>query len=233
MYNKEELEKIIKINNLIYCDTNIAMSEGFEYFVKKFGHLFKRHKKKMIIIADVYQELLSKAFIGDDKQKRLAIKAVETINGNSEIFEVETKDKISRQAFADPKLLARLIENKANTTQLLITRDRGLSIDAKKFNSLNSVDGKQISVCYVNEYGNMKKFTRCEPSDNKPNVDYVTVEKVIEKPVIKVVKEKPSFMNTYIKPVCIAGITYVILDNKEVIAEFVKETFEGIKKAVA
>lgn len=233
MLNRDELEKEIIRNDYIYCDTCIALSKGFELFVNKMGFLFKKHKKKIIIISDVYQELLNKAFIGDDEQKAMAYKAIEIINNNAEIFEIETDESINKSAFADPKLLARLIENKAQSTQMLITRDHGLSVDAKKFNNLNSINGKQIKVCYVNENGYMNEFNKYEESNDIQNVKYVEVEKIVEKPVIKVVTEKPSVIDSYVKPMFVAGITYLILDKKEVIIGFINKSYKELRKAIA
>lgn len=233
MYNNEKLEREITTNDYIYCDTCIAMSKGFESFVNKFGRIFKKHKKKIIIIADVYKELLSKAYIGNDSQKHFAEKAIEIINNNSDIFNVEIDNTTPCSAFADPKLLARLIENKAHSTQLLITRDNGLSIDAKRFNSLRSVDGKRIKVCYVNGEGDMNNFARCESFTNEQNIKYIEVEKIIEKPVVKIVKEKPSAIDTYVKPAVVAGFTYVVIYNRERIVNFVKNVFKEIRGAIA
>lgn len=221
MYNKEKLEKEITTNDYIYCDTCIAMSKGFEHFIDKFAGIFKKHKKKMIIIPDVYQELLYKAVFGDESEKHFASRAVDLINSNIEIFDVEDGSKLNKHTFADPKLLARLIENKANSSQMLITKDGDLSLDANRFNSFSSINGKPIKVCYVNKYGDMNRFGNGESQEPKQKVEYIEVEKIVEKPVIKYVKEKPSFMDAYAKPAGAAIATYVIINNRKKIYAFI------------
>lgn len=225
MYNKEKFEREIVCNEKIYGDTNIAMSKGFSSFIENYKSLFRKHKKKIIIITDVYQELLDKSLFGNESEIQSASKGLEIINQNIDIFEIEDGKKISGKVFADPKLLARLIENEASYTQMLITRDGDLSVDAKRLNLLNSVNGKPIKVCYINKQGEINRFKRCEVPEPKQEIRYIEVERVVEKPIVKIVKEKPSELDTVVKPILIgtaAGISSsLIISNRKKICQFI------------
>ena len=63
----------------------------------------------------------------------------------------------AEKAFADSELLSRLTKEKTEFSQLLITNDKKLSVDAYSLNNLNSCLGKKISVCYISKNGLLQK----------------------------------------------------------------------------
>ena len=63
----------------------------------------------------------------------------------------------AEKAFADSELLSRLTKGKIEFSQLLITNDKKLSVDAYSLNNLNSCFGEKISVCYISKNGLLHK----------------------------------------------------------------------------
>ena len=221
MNKNEKFKNAILKYDLIYCDTCIAMHKEFENFVNRFGGIFKKHRKKITIIQEVYNELNKFASIGSDSQKYYATKAIELINSNSGIFEIENKKAANNLLMADSKLLSRLIDNMIGKSQMLLTNDGGLASDAKDFNSLYSVNGKPIGIYRINQYGEVSEFKNNNVQEPKQEIKYI--EKVVEKPVIKYVKEKSSPIDTLLKPALSIIGTYLVINNKDKLISLVND----------
>lgn len=78
----------------------------------------------------------------------------------SNLFIFEDKDLKQSEvssAFADSELLSRITKDKSKHSQLLITNDKNLSVDAYKLNKLYSCKGKKIMVCFIDNLGQLNK----------------------------------------------------------------------------
>lgn len=64
---------------------------------------------------------------------------------------------MNNKVFADKELLATIMNNRSSRSQMLITNDKNLAIDAYKINNLKSVNGGVVYVCYIDEEGELQK----------------------------------------------------------------------------
>ena len=115
---------------------------------------------KTIIIPDAVSQELTRLTIGKNSDKvQKACQAQKIIREHEEIFQLEEadySDEALYNAFADNEILVRLSHYKRDARQLLITNDRGLSRDAYRLNNQESVSGKRISVCRIDENGDLR-----------------------------------------------------------------------------
>lgn len=211
MCNYDYLKQEVENNDLLYVDSCSTMEhEGFRSFISNIKELLVINNKKIKIIAEVYCELIKHSCSSNIYKQQSALNALAVIKENSDVFEIECEKEANiDDTFADPKLLAHLLNNIASQKQLLITNDRKLSSDAYNFNNLNSINGRKIHVCYINRNGDMLKCNCVNTSFE----DKTDLNQIKESQVIKTVTYKPSFFEKFILPSLI-GITAGIMYEK-------------------
>ena len=152
-------EYLLNSSDLIIIDTSTMMNtEAMEHFIKREKSLFEKYSAKIIVPNVVLGELHKHKHSSNAGKKAKADAAMQMISEHNSIFSVdEDFDPESTHSFADPELLAFLIVNRSNYSQLIITNDRSLSEDALALNGQNSNRGNTIKACYVSKDGFLSK----------------------------------------------------------------------------
>lgn len=148
-----ELRDLLR-NYQVYIDTSALMNtDRLQLLVDNIEKDITL-RKKIIILANVYQELMdfSKGYNND---KRILANYALDIISNSNAFIVNPEFKRKKKPFADPKILTTLIENKIEKPQIIITFDKSLAIDANNLNDLKCMNGNEIKVLTISEDGEL------------------------------------------------------------------------------
>lgn len=173
MTNNQYTEYVLSKVDHILLDTSSLMSHGWQQFVSNIRNSLIASGKKIKIPLSVYSELARLIGSADQDKSASALKAVEVISSNKEIFQIEsaclTEEEIAH-AFADAQLLSELTLHKSTNNQLLITNDTGLSSDAFEINQQLSCKGGRVFVCYIDPYGEMQRC-RCTKQDAEKRTD--------------------------------------------------------------
>ena len=126
--------------------------------------------KKILITAPVSHELMKHKIRKKEQTVHLAEKAYEIIEKYSDVFTLEDCENSKKEifaAFADPSLIARMTVNKDHHSQLLITNDKKLSVDALNINTMKSCKGKPVTVYSISESGELEEFKLPVPEHSK------------------------------------------------------------------
>lgn len=161
MTNTEYVNTLLQFNDIIYIDTSSLMNvQDLRMFLDNYQQYFIKYNKKIIVTREVCLEIV-KHLSSKIESKELKAKAVIDLFKrfcDLFIFEDENLNNLdAEKAFADSELLSRLTMGKTEFSQLLITNDKKLSVDAYNLNNLNSCFGKKISVCYISKNGFLHK----------------------------------------------------------------------------
>lgn len=134
------------------------------------------------------------------------------------LSECETKDLKQSEvgsAFADSELLSRITKDKSKHSQLLITNDKNLSVDAYKLNKLYSCKGKKIMVCFIDNLGQLNKGkTGFETNLNTLVIEQKTPEEQVEEQNNN--QEESKLFQKIIWGGCLLSVGFVIgkISNK-------------------
>ena len=157
MNSFERLKDEIKENERIYIDTCSVMNKtAFYLFTDQMELLLLEQRKKIIISASVWNELMKHLNSKDPEKQDLAVHAVDTICLHRNIYNIEGEETIQEGyhgSFADKELLLNMIKNKNRFKQLLISSDKDLIEDALNINNQRSYLGKTVTVCYLDQFG--------------------------------------------------------------------------------
>jgi len=159
MYYENYLSYVLAHNDLIYVDTSTLMNaDSMKIFLERNEDEFIVRNKKMIVTQWVQKEL-SKHVCSDNEIKRNQARfAFLLLEQFEDIFILEDENAMADIAtFADSDLLSKLTLNKATATQVLITYDRALALDAYNLNDQGSNKGGKVMVCHINRAGYIKK----------------------------------------------------------------------------
>ena len=173
------VQRLLMDNDLIYIDTASLMNtSNLQNFLSNYEEEFAKSQNMIIVPEAVCQELIRHINSGNEEKSAKAIKALNIIREYNSIFTLEQSNfspEEIQHAFADQELLVRLAKERRYKKQLLITNDRSLSKDAFDLNLLQSCRGKEISVCYMNYYGqlNPSKFE----SESVSDMDFPVITK--------------------------------------------------------
>ena len=141
MTNTEYVNTLLQFNDIIYIDTSSLMNvQDLRMFLDNYQQYFIKYNKKIIVTREVCLEIV-KHLSSKIESKEFKAKAVIDLF----IFEDENLNNLdAEKAFADSELLSRLTMGKTEFSQLLITNDKKLSVDAYNLNNLNSCFGKKF-----------------------------------------------------------------------------------------
>ena len=185
MTNREYVEDLLALNEKIYIDTSSLMNDTeLSRFLEQYQDIFGALDKKIIVTREVCLEIVrhlsSKNFEKQEKAKSVIL----LFNNYSNLFIFEDKDLKQSEvssAFADSELLSRITKDKSKHSQLLITNDKNLSVDAYKLNKLYSCKGKKIMVCFIDNLGQLNKGkTGFETNPNTLVIEQKTAEEQVE-----------------------------------------------------
>ena len=166
------IAEIVENSDIIYIDTcSLMQSENTESVIEAIRPYLLAVNKKILITAPVSHELMKHKIRKKEQTIHLAEKAYEIIEKYDDVFTLEdcgtTKEEIFA-AFADPRLIARMTMCKDHNSQLLITNDKKLSVDALNINTLKSCKGKPVNVYSISESGELEEFKL--PAPDQPKV---------------------------------------------------------------
>ena len=168
MQSKSYEEYLLGRSDLIIIDTSTMMNtEAMKQFIGRGAHLFKKYGAKIIVPNAVLAELHKHRKSDNIDKRAKAEAALQMISEEGSIFSFdETFNQENNHPFADPELLAFLIVNRSNYSQLIITNDRSLGEDAVALNGQNSNRGNRIMACYVSKDGFLSRAGKRNKSIN-------------------------------------------------------------------
>lgn len=160
MNNKCYAQKALRSTDIIYIDTSSLLKPKrlalfLKTYVQSDGLVYGKQIK---IIKPVREELIKK--IEMPETSALVNDAVAIVCKYKSSFLIEgdrIDDSLVEQTFADKDILSTLILNKPYFSQLIITNDEKLALDAFSLNNQQSVSGKHIYSCYIDETGSLKR----------------------------------------------------------------------------
>lgn len=192
-------EFMIKNADSIKIDTcSLMKMVSFIPFLESSKEYLRKYNKRIVILGTVHDELKDKSRSEYFDLKDSACKALDYIYKNLEYFDI--RDNYTDENFADPEIQRTMLDERRNTTQLLISNDGNLTKFIYDFNKNKAVFGYHIYVCYLDQNGNLRKCDCvkekqeevCEVVNAEPEVKVVEKVKTIEKTVYKTIVEKPS-----------------------------------------
>lgn len=219
MTNREYVEDLLALNEKIYIDTSSLMNDTeLGRFLVQYQDIFEALNKKIIVTREVCLEIVrhlsSKNIEKQDKAKSVIL----LFKNYSNLFIFEDKDLKQSEvssAFADSELLSRITKDKSKHSQLLITNDKNLSVDAYKLNKLYSCKGKKIMVCFIDNLGQLNKGkTGFETNLNTLVIEQKTPEEQVEEQNNN--QEKSKIFQKIIWGGCLLSVGFVIgkISNK-------------------
>lgn len=166
-------------NDLIYIDTCSLMQYAvLDKILTEARPILLEKNKKIIVPKSVYLELLKHQICNDANRQQLAEQAWGLVKKYNDVFvleDTEASKKEIYQAFADADLISKMTVNKTHFSQLLITNDKKLSMDAININTMKSCRGKRVQVYSISESGILEEFTA--PAPEQPKVIIKEVKK--------------------------------------------------------
>lgn len=234
MYYGNYLNYVLDHNDLIYVDTSTLMNaDSMQLFIQRAEDEFLARNKRMIVTQWVQKEL-NKHIRSDNENKRDQARAALLLLAKYDsLFILEDDNAILDSAtFADSDLLSRLVLNKATATQLLITYDRSLALDAYNLNNQGSNKGGKVMVCHINRAGYIKKCD-CVGSPNHESDDVpIEPEVIVREKIVYVNRpvEKEIVSNTkaWKTPVAIATGFISGIAFEKFALPFIKRTIASI-----
>lgn len=161
MTNREYVEDLLALNEKIYIDTSSLMNDTeLGRFLVQYQDIFGSLDKKIIVTREVCLEIVRHLSSKNIEKQEKAKSVILLFKNYSNLFIFEDKDLKQSEvssAFADSELLSRITKDKSKHSQLLITNDKNLSVDAYKLNKLYSCKGKKIMVCFIDNLGQLNK----------------------------------------------------------------------------
>ncbi len=164
----------------IYIDTSALMNvEKLKEFIDK-NETSYYFRNKIIILANVHQELMDLSTHKNKNKSTKASRALELIK-NSCLFDIKNEYKRKIKPFADPKILSTLIENKEKQKQILITFDNKLAnaiYDINKFECLYQINN--IKVMKFNDFGELIEYSSVKKPNEKSQLNSINAFDYIE-----------------------------------------------------
>ena len=185
MTNREYVEDLLALNEKIYIDTSSLMNDTeLGRFLVQYQDIFEALNKKIIVTREVCLEIVRHLSLKNIEKQEKAKSVILLFKNYSNLFIFEDKDLKQSEvssAFADSELLSRITKDKSKHSQLLITNDKNLSVDAYKLNKLYSCKGKKIMVCFIDNLGQLNKGkTGFETNLNTLVIEQKTPEDQVE-----------------------------------------------------
>lgn len=219
MTNREYVEDLLALNEKIYIDTSSLMNDTeLGRFLVQYQDIFEALNKKIIVTREVCLEIVRHLSSKNIEKQEKAKSVILLFKNYSNLFIFEDKDLKQSEvssAFADSELLSRITKDKSKHSQLLITNDKNLSVDAYKLNKLYSCKGKKIMVCFIDNLGQLNKGkTGFETNLNTLVIEQKTPEEQVEEQNNN--QEKSKIFQKIIWGGCLLSVGFVIgkISNK-------------------
>ena len=219
MTNREYVEDLLALNERIYIDTSSLMNDTeLGRFLVQYQDIFEALNKKIIVTREVCLEIVSHLSSKNNEKQEKAKSVILLFKNYSNLFIFEDKDLKQSEvssAFADSELLSRITKDKSKHSQLLITNDKNLSVDAYKLNKLYSCKGKKIMVCFIDNLGQLNKGkTGFETNLNTLVIEQKTPEEQVEEQNNN--QEESKIFQKIIWGGCLLSVGFVIgkISNK-------------------
>lgn len=219
MTNREYVEDLLALNEKIYIDTSSLMNDTeLGRFLVQYQDIFGSLDKKIIVTREVCLEIVRHLSSKNIEKQEKAKSVILLFKNYSNLFIFEDKDLKQSEvssAFADSELLSRITKDKSKHSQLLITNDKNLSVDAYKLNKLYSCKGKKIMVCFIDNFGQLNKGkTGFETNLNTLVIEQKTPEEQVEEQNNN--QEESKIFQKIIWGGCLLSVGFVIgkISNK-------------------
>ena len=219
MTNREYVEDLLALNEKIYIDTSSLMNDTeLGTFSVQYQDIFGSLDKKIIVTREVCLEIVRHLSSKNIEKQEKAKSVILLFKNYSNLFIFEDKDLKQSEvssAFADSELLSRITKDKSKHSQLLITNDKNLSVDAYKLNKLYSCKGKKIMVCFIDNLGQLNKGkTGFETNLNTLVIEQKTPEEQVEEQNNN--QEESKIFQKIIWGGCLLSVGFVIgkISNK-------------------
>lgn len=219
MTNREYVEDLLALNEKIYIDTSSLMNDTeLGRFLVQYQDIFGSLEKKIIVTREVCLEIVRHLSSKNIEKQEKAKSVILLFKNYSNLFIFEDKDLKQSEvssAFADSELLSRITKDKSKHSQLLITNDKNLSVDAYKLNKLYSCKGKKIMVCFIDNLGQLNKGkTGFETNQNTLVIEQKTPEEQVEEQNNN--QEESKIFQKIILGGCLLSVGFVIgkISNK-------------------
>ena len=219
MTNREYVEDLLALNERIYIDTSSLMNDTeLGRFLVQYQDIFEALNKKIIVNREVCLEIVMHLSSKNNEKQEKAKSVILLFKNYSNLFIFEDKDLKQSEvssAFADSELLSRITKDKSKHSQLLITNDKNLSVDAYKLNKLYSCKGKKIMVCFIDNLGQLNKGkTGFETNLNTLVIEQKTPEEQVEEQNNN--QEESKIFQKIIWGGCLLSVGFVIgkISNK-------------------
>ena len=219
MTNREYVEDLLALNEKIYIDTSSLMNDTeLGRFLVQYQDNFEALNKKIIVTREVCLEIVRHLSSKNIEKQEKAKSVILLFKNYSNLFIFEDKDLKQSEvssAFADSELLSRITKDKSKHSQLLITNDKNLSVDAYKLNKLYSCKGKKIMVCFIDNLGQLNKGkTGFETNLNTLVIEQKTPEEQVEEQNNN--QEESKIFQKIIWGGCLLSVGFVIgkISNK-------------------
>lgn len=219
MTNREYVEDLLALNEKIYIDTSSLMNDTeLVRFLVQYQDIFEALNKKIIVTREVCLEIVRHLSLKNIEKQEKAKSVILLFKNYSNLFIFEDKDLKQSEvssAFADSELLSRITKDKSKHSQLLITNDKNLSVDAYKLNKLYSCKGKKIMVCFIDNLGQLNKGkTGFETNLNTLVIEQKTPEDQVEEQNNN--QEESKIFQKIILGGCLLSVGFVIgrISNK-------------------
>ncbi len=157
---KKDFRELLKNIDVIMLDTCFAMRDEFPNFIESIEVDLLSYDKKIKVKSVVMAELCRKMGSNDELVRKRATNAVSTIGLRRNIFVVDEERvdaEAIRKAFADAEFISDFSTNRIRYKIALLTNDQKLSNDINKLNELESCNGKDIKVFYLNNVGEIEE----------------------------------------------------------------------------
>ena len=187
-------------------------------FLVQYQDIFEALNKKIIVTREVCLEIVRHLSSKNIEKQEKAKSVILLFKNYSNLFIFEDKDLKQSEvssAFADSELLSRITKDKSKHSQLLITNDKNLSVDAYKLNKLYSCKGKKIMVCFIDNLGQLNKGkTGFETNLNTLVIEQKTPEEQVEEQNNN--QEESKIFQKIIWGGCLLSVGFVIgkISNK-------------------
>ncbi|MEB3645838.1 hypothetical protein UDS23_02595 [Streptococcus salivarius] len=219
MTNREYVKDLLALNEKIYIDTSSLMNDTeLGRFLVQYQDIFEALNKKIIVTREVCLEIVRHLSSKNIEKQEKAKSVILLFKNYSNLFIFEDKDLKQSEvssAFADSELLSRITKDKSKHSQLLITNDKNLSVDAYKLNKLYSCKGKKIMVCFIDNLGQLNKGkTGFETNLNTLVIEQKTPEEQVEEQNNN--QEESKIFQKIIWGGCLLSVGFVIgkISNK-------------------
>ena len=216
MTNREYVEDLLALNEKIYIDTSSLMNDTeLGRFLVQYQDIFEALNKKIIVTREVCLEIVRHLSLKNIEKQEKAKSVILLFKNYSNLFIFEDKDLKQSEvssAFADSELLSRITKDKSKHSQLLITNDKNMSVDAYKLNKLYSCKGKKIMVCFIDNLGQLNKGkTGFETNLNTLVIEQKTPEEQVEEQNNN--QEESKIFQKIIWGGCLLSVGFVIGKN--------------------